>query len=92
MKESNVFVATVRTVYEIMIEYSIVKKKNCEEVDSLDNFFYENLYRDSMKNLNCTVPWVPNKDHICTENKTAHQALDIHEKQMELLADQEQSM
>ena len=83
MKTDEFYYKTMskKSRYNFRIKHSVdIRKKECVDILDQDDCFYENVYIKSMKVINCTVPWLPNKKkHICTNTSNAEIAFGIYD-------------
>ena len=73
----------------IEVEMSFKQLKNldynrekCEQNPNYDfnKCLNEEIFNESMKTLNCTTPYGPNKDHICDSIDKAEKAIRIYKE------------
>ena len=50
------------------------------ETDTFDNCMYHQMSQIMTQSVNCTVPWMPNKDNICKGKSDREKAFDIYQK------------
>lgn len=46
---------------------------------SFDSCMYSNLHRLMMEQVGCTVPWLPDKSNICTQESKRKEAFDVYQ-------------
>ena len=72
----------VNNSYEL--EYSIIKRlKGCKEISNFDHCIIKNIQDFMMKNIGCTVPWLPNKSQICTNQSLKKEAFKYYRENIE---------
>ena len=45
-----------------------------------DSCMYSNLQRLMLEEVGCTVPWIPDKSQICTEESKRKKAFDVYQQ------------
>ena len=45
-----------------------------------DSCIYTNLQRLMLEEVGCTVPWIPDKSQICTEESKRKKAFDVYQQ------------
>ena len=47
---------------------------------SFDSCIYSNVQRLMMEEVGCTVPWIPDKSQICTDETKRKKAFDVYQQ------------
>ncbi len=60
--------------------YAGVTRGEAGVEDSFDGCMYWELERINLEELNCTVPWLPDKSRICQGEEERERAFDLYQK------------